>query len=268
MYKNKFNITIEVVPPAGPDPEKLLTTLDSLSDLSFNGFSVASNPVAKPNMSALAMCSILKSRFKKDAILHCTTRDQNRISSEGLLWGAKALGINTVIIMTGDLVAFKNRGHTTTVRDLDVMGLIKIAREAGLNTGCVIEPVNDAKKMEVLTKRLEKKIAAGAQFVVTQPVYDNEGAQLLSDFTKKLNIPVILGILPLRTFRHAEFLHNKVSGIYVPDNVRKRIEKASDSVAEGNANAREMLSVAKSLFNGACIMPPFEHFEVMSDILK
>jgi methylenetetrahydrofolate reductase (NADPH) len=268
MYNKEFNITIEVVPPAGPDPEKLLKTLDSLSGLAFDGFSVASNPVAKPNMNALAMCSILKSRFKKDAILHCTTRDHNRIYSQGLLWGAKALGINTVIIMTGDLVAFKNRGHTTTSRDLNVMELVEIAREADLHTGVVIEPVNDAKKMALLVKRLEKKVVAGAQFVVTQPVYDEESARLLSDLTKGLNIPVILGILPLRTFRHAEFLHNKVSGIYVPDHVRKRIEKATDSVEEGNANAREMLAVAKSLFNGACIMPPFEHFEVMSDILK
>lgn len=267
MYKKEFSITIEVVPPAGPDPKKLLAMLDSLSGLAFDGFSVASNPVAKPNMNALAMCSILKSRFKKEAILHCTTRDHNRIYSQGLLWGAKALGIHTVIIMTGDLVAFKNRGHTTTNRDLNVMELVKMARQARLNTGVVIEPVNDVKKMERLVKRLEKKVSAGAQFVVTQPVYDQDGAQLLSDLTKRLNIPVILGILPLRTFRHAEFLHHKVSGIYVPDPVRKKMEKASDSIAEGNANARQMLAVAKSLFNGACIMPPFEHFEVMKEIL-
>ncbi len=262
-----FNITIEVVPPAGPDPEKLLTTLDTLKNLNFDGFSVASNPVAKPNMSAIAMCSILKNRYGKDVTLHCTTRDHNRISLQGLLWGAKALGVNNVIIMTGDMVAFKDRGHTSTVRDLNVIDLVKMAKETGLNTGVVIEPVNDKKVMERLAGRLEEKVKAGAQFVVTQPVYDEKGAKLLNRYTEKLGIPVILGILPLRTLKHAEFLHNKVSGIYVPDHVRTRMEKAKDSVKEGNKNAKEMLDIAKSLFNGACIMPPFEHFEVMADIL-
>jgi homocysteine S-methyltransferase len=267
MNNERFDITIEVVPPAGPDPGKLLSTLDTLQTLKFDGFSVASNPVAKPNMNALAMCSILKNRYKKDATLHCTTRDHNRLSLQGLLWGAKALDIKTVIIMTGDMVAFKDRGLTSTVRDLNVMELVKISREAGLNTGVVIEPINDAKKMDPLIKRLEKKVEAGAQFVVTQPVYDEECANLLYKMTKPLGIPVILGILPLRTFRHAEFLHNKVSGIYVPGHVRERIKHAKESVSEGNANAKEILQIAKSIFNGACIMPPFEHFEVMSEIL-
>lgn len=267
MKNSSFNITIEVVPPQGADPSKLLSSLDTLKNLKFDGFSVATNPVAKPAMDALSMCSILKNRYKKDATLHCTTRDHNRLSLQGLLWGAKALGIDTVIIMSGDMVAFKDRGHTSTVRDLNVFELVEMARGAGLNTGVVIEPDPDEKNMEVLVRRLEKKVGHGAQFVVTQPVYDEDCANVLHRATQHLSIPVIMGILPLRTFRHAEFLHKKVGGIYVPDSVRKRMKNTADSIEEGCKNAKEMLTVAESLFEGVCIMPPFEHFDVMSSIL-
>jgi len=117
-------------------------------------------------------------------------------------------------------------------------------------------------------RRLATKVEAGAQFAVTQPVYDEATADQLIEATQPLKIPIILGILPLRTPRHAEFLHRKVAGIAVPEQVRKRIQRAADPVAEGVANAREILAVARNRFAGACLMPPFDHYEVLLDILK
>jgi homocysteine S-methyltransferase len=267
MFNESFVVTIEVVPPAGPDPVKVLSALESLAELPFYGFNVATNPVAKPRMSAMALCAMIQQRTKKPAILHLTTRDHNRLSLQGELWGTKALGIETVMVATGDFVAFKDRGNTTTVRDTDVYGLVRLAREAGLRTGVVFDTHPENNGLARAVAHLQKKVDAGAQFAVTQPVYDEPGADEIADATYNIGIPFIMGILPLRTPRHAEFLHTKVAGITVPDTLRQRMHRAADPVAEGAANAREMVDTARTRFAGACIMPPFDHYEVMVDIL-
>jgi homocysteine S-methyltransferase len=262
-----FTITVEVVPPAGPDAEPILTSLESLATLSFDGFSVATNPVAKPRMSALALCALIQQRTGRPATLHCTTRDHNRLSIQALLWGARAWRIGTVLVATGDFVALGDRARTTTVRDVDVFGLVRLARETGLRTGVVLDPRPESNGLEQAIRRLERKVEAGAQFAVTQPVYDEANARELADAARHVGIPIVLGILPLRTVRHAEFLHHKVAGIAVPAHVREQMRRAGDPVAEGVANAREMLAIARGLFAGACVMPPFDHYEVLFDIL-
>jgi methylenetetrahydrofolate reductase (NADPH) len=263
----QFAITVEVVPPASPDAEPLLTALESVSDLSFDRFSIATNPVAKPRMSALALSALVQQRTGKPATLHCTTRDHNRLSIQGLLWGARALGINSVLISSGDYVALGDRMRTTTVRDVDVYDLVRMARLSGLRTGVVLDPRPESRQLAYEVHRLERKIEAGAQFVVTQPVYDQASAQMLQDATGHLNVPIILGILPLRTARHAAFLHHKVAGITVPEHVQERMKQAADPPAEGAAGAREMLDIARRWFAGACIMPPFDHYKVLSELL-
>jgi homocysteine S-methyltransferase len=218
-------------------------------------------------MSALALCALIQQQTERPATLHCTTRDHNRLSMQGLLWGASALGIETVLIATGDFVALGDRVRTTTVRDVDVFALVRMAREAGLRTGVVLDPHPEADGLEQSVRRLERKTKAGAQFAITQPVYDAASAQRLAEATQHIRIPIILGILPLRTARHAEFLHHKVAGIAVPAHVRERMARAKEPVTEGTMNAREMLAVARQLFSGACIMPPFDHYEGLFAIL-
>ena len=266
---NQFAITVEVVPAAGPDPTPLLQQLSDLDALSFYGFSVATNPVAKSRMSAMATCHLIQTKVGRPAILHCTIRDHNRIAVQGELWGAKALGLKTVMAATGDTIALADRGMVSSVCDIHVCDLIGMARDAGLFTGAVFDAKPELSGgFDRAVRRLEEKAKAGAQYAVTQPVYNEAGARALADAVKHIGIPVILGILPLRTFRHAQFLHTKVSGIMIPDEVLARMEKAVDPVSEGVANARDMLETAKALFRGACIMPPFDHFEVLADILS
>ena len=262
-----FAITVEVVPPAGPDAGPILAALKAIGRLPFDGYSVATNPVAKARMSALALSALLQQETGKPATLHCTTRDHNRLSLQGLLWGARALGIGSVLVATGDYVALGDRARTTTVRDLDVYGLVGLAREAGLRTGVVLDPRPETNGLEAQVRRLARKVAAGAQFAVTQPIYDEAGALALVEATGHLGIPVHLGILPLRTARHGRFLDEKVAGIDVPEAVLRRMEEAGDPVAEGTAGARENLALAREWFAGACIMPPFDHYEMMADIL-
>lgn len=264
---SRFVITIEVVPPGGSDISPLMAELNSLSDSQFDGFSVATNPVAKARMSAMATATILQKKTGRPAVFHCTTRDHNRISLQGELWGAKALGLSTVMVATGDRVTLADKGIVSNVSDLDVYDLIKMAREADFFTGVVFDTHPELDGLEQAVIRLKKKVAAGAQYVVTQPVYDQSAADIIYEKTRNIGIPVILGILPLRTLRHAIFLHDKVSGIAVPEAVINRMGNAEDSITEGIINASEMLAIAKEKFSGACIMPPFDHYEVMPKIL-
>jgi homocysteine S-methyltransferase len=264
----KFEICVEVVPPAGPEAGTLLTALQAVSSLPFERFSVATNPVARARMSALALSGLIQQRTGKPATLHCTTRDHNRLSIQGLLWGARALGIDTVLVATGDYVALGERVRTTTVRDVDIYDLVAMAREAGLRTGVVLDPRPETHGLEHQVHRLERKVQAGAQFAATQPVFDRAGASALRDATRHLEIPVMLGILPLRSARHARFLHQKVSGIRVPQHVQDRMSDSADAVAEGTAGARQMLDIARQWFAGACLMPPFDHYELLRDILS
>ncbi len=268
LYQDAFSVTIEVVPPSGPDVKSILAALDALTDLPIDGFSVATNPVAKPRMSALATCALIQQRTAKPAILHVTIRDHNRLSLQGLLWGALALNIETVLVATGDFVALGDQARVTSVRDVDVFGLVRMAREAGLYTGVVLDPQPASNGLERALHRLERKIEAGAQFAVTQPVYTEESAEELARATGRLGLPIILGILPLRSIRHAEFLHHKVDGIAVPQTVRERMERANDPVAVGAADARRMLAAARCHFAGACIMPPFDRYDVVFDIFR
>jgi homocysteine S-methyltransferase len=245
-----------------------LASLDAIAALPVDGFSVASNPVARPRMSALALSALIQQRTGRPATLHCTTRDHNRLSLQSLLWGARALGIGTILASTGDYVALGDRARTTTVRDVDIFALVRMARDADLRTGVVLDPRPQPQALDHEIQRLARKVEAGAQFAVTQPVYSEAQASALAGATRRIGIAVILGILPLRTARHARFLHDKVAGIAVPESVRERMRLAGDPVAEGAAMARDMVQVARHLFAGVCIMPPFDHYDVLFDILR
>ncbi len=262
-----FKVAVEVVPPAGPDPGPILADLAAISTLSFDIYSVASNPVARPHMSALAMAALIQQHTGKPAILHCTTRDHNLLSLQGLLWGAQALGIQTVLAATGDHVGLQSGGRTSSVRDVDVFELVRLARAAGLQTGVVLDPRPESKRLEYEVQRLNHKVESGAQFVVTQPVYDEPGGMALRHATRHIDIPIMLGILPLRSARHARFLNDRVSGIAVPRHIQKRMERAPDPASEGVANARDMFALARRSFAGAFIMPPFDRYELLREIL-
>lgn len=268
MEERPFKISVEVVPPAGSDASPILSALEAICDLPFEGFSVATNPVARPHMSALALSALIQQHTGRPARLHCTTRDHNRLSLQGLLWGARALGIGTVLAATGDRVGLGEGTRISSVHDVDVFSLVRMAREAGLSTGVVLDPRREFSRLGFEVQRLQEKVEAGAQFVVTQPVFDEQSARAVREATRDLGIPVVLGILPLRTARHAWFLHHKVAGITVPQQVQERMREAPEPTLEGIAAAREMLDIAREWFAGACIMPPFGHYEIVTALLS
>jgi methylenetetrahydrofolate reductase (NADPH) len=266
--QNEFVITIEVVPPKGNDPSLILEKLSCLKDLPIHGFSVASNPVAKSRMSAMVFTHLVQKKTKKPAILHCTVRDHNRFGLQSELWGAKALEIDTVIAVTGDPSVSNADEPTLTVNDVNVFELITMAQNSDLLTGAVLDFRPEVDGLEYEAKRLKKKVESGCSFIVTQPVYDEKTAKKIYDATKDLKVPVIMGILPLLSYKHAVFLNDKVAGIAVPQPLIKQMENTKNPVKEGVAQAKQMLELARDMFSGACLMPPFDRFEILSDIFK
>jgi homocysteine S-methyltransferase len=153
------------------------------------------------------------------------------------------------------------------VDDLDLFALIGMAVEAGFQVGVVLDPQPERRGLKREAERLKRKVEAGARFVVTQPVYTTGEALELAEAAASAGAPALLGILPLRTARHAEFLHRKVAGISVPDEVRALMAGARDPAAAGLELARLMLDTARRSFSGACLMPPFGRYELLADLL-
>ncbi len=266
-HPDSFTITVEVVPPDSADPNPLLSQLKQLAGLEIDGFSVATNPMAKPRMHTMAFSALIQQQIGKPATPHCTCRDHNRLGIFSLLSGIKALGLETVLISTGDYVALQNLEEIHPVHDMNVFEIIKEAQEMGLKPGVVLSPCPGYPGFGEAVRRLEKKVEVGAQYIVTQPVYDAKGVDLLLDATRDLKVPLLMGILPLRTVAHAGFLNHHASGISVPKAVRERLDGANDPAAEGVAIASEMLAAARESFDGAYIMPSFDHYDAVADIL-
>jgi homocysteine S-methyltransferase len=263
----RFITLVEVMPPGGPKADRILNSLRKIRDLPVDAFTVPTNPVARPYLDALTLCVLIGRETGRPAVLHCTTRDHNSIALQGLLWGAINLGIDTVIAASGDRIGVPDSGRITPVHDMDVFGLIGLARREGLQTGAVLDPRWGVGSLEREAERLAQKAEAGAQFVVTQPIYDRPTAETVSKAVEKVDIPTVMGILPLWTSKHAEFLHKNVAGIHVPDSVRQRMAETGRPKDEGVNISRQMAELARELFDGMCIMPPFGHYEILTEIL-
>lgn len=266
-HMDSFKITVEVVPPAGHDIRAVMEKILPISTLGFHGFSVASNPVARPRMSAMVFSHLLQKETGKPAILHFTVRDHNRLGLQAELWGAKALGIETIIAVTGDPSGKTLEHPADAVNDINVCELISLAGASGLCAGAVLDYRPEVDGLDHEIRRIEQKARAGCRFIVTQPVYDTDTALRLKNSLTHIKVPVIMGILPLISARHTLFLHTKVAGIAVPETLQKAMTKSPNPLETGIQNSREMLALAGKWFSGACVMPPFDRFDILNEIL-
>ncbi len=263
---SRFITLVEVMPPRGPRSEPVLSALEVCRELDIDGFSVPTNPVARPYLDALTLCTLIRRRLETPAILHCTTRDHNMIGLQSLLWGAKVQGIDTIVAASGDAIGTEDGGSVTPVRDIDVFRLISLCREEGFQTGAVFDPRWDHDGIDREAERMKQKRDAGAQFTVTQPVYDRRTADIILTKLGRRGIPIIMGVLPLYTGKHADFLHNNVSGITIPGEIRKQMHESGDPEETGAASARRMVHIARELFQGVCVMPPFNKYRLLPKI--
>jgi homocysteine S-methyltransferase len=279
-----FVVSVEVNPPPGLSLDKAIEGARLLRDAGVDGVNVADGPRASARMGNLALCLRVQQELMMPALMHVTTRDRNLLGLCSHLLAAHELGLRNLVVITGDPPKMGDFPDATPVYDLDSIGLLRLitALNYGLDPGgkpiggatsflCATGAEPAAHDYERELARLREKIAAGAELVMTQPVYDQDVLARFLDDVQPLGVPVLVGLLPLASHRNAEFLHNEVPGMSVPESIRERMRKASTGAAgraEGVAIARDMLSQVKDRVAGAYVMPPFGRYELAVEILK
>ncbi len=279
----KFVVTVEVDPPKGFDVAPVLEALRPLRESGLvDAINVADSPRAQSRMSALAMASIIQSRLGLETIMHVALRHRNLVALHSDLMGAHALGLRNVFAVMGDLPSTGDFPNATSVSDITASGSIRMikALNSGVDiTGRSIEQATTfnvgcafgigAADMDRELRILEKKIAAGADFVLTQPVFSAETVEAARSRLGGFPVPVLMGVLPLRSSRHAEFLHNEVPGISVPDDIREKLRVAGDDAAQiGIELGRELLDEVYGMVDGVYFMPQFGRYDTVLDVLS
>ena len=279
---NGFTISVEIDPPKGTNPAKLIRVAGELKAAGAHAVNIADSPMARVRMSCLALAYLIKQNVDIDIVLHFTTRDRNLMGLQSDLLGAHAIGISDILALTGDPPSIGDYPNATAVYDVDSIGLVNIIRRlnsgfdfAGnsigkpthFSIGVAANPTAPDIRLELA--RLEQKIAAGGQFIFTQPIYSLE---TIFDFLEKMvkyPLPIMLGVLPLVSYKHAEFMHNEVPGIEVPIEIRRRMEKAGEkSSEEGALISMELIDKVKKSVAGLYLMPSFGKFETCLKIIK
>ncbi len=266
-------VTVELDVPKGLEIANTLARAKTLAAAGVDAFNLAENPLARIRMGNLALASRLQAETGVEVIVHITGRDRNLLGLHSELMGAHLLGIRNVLAVTGDPVATGAEAGASNVFDLNSIGLLSlldalnhgrnlfgadVGGTTGFLAGCAFNP--NVADLSGQLRKLEKKLAAGARFVQTQPVFDPRVLERLVAATRPLGVPVLLGLMPLVGERNAEFLHNEVPGIVLPDAVRERMRGTGGEtgVREGMAICRELVQTASDLgVGGYYLIPPF-----------
>ncbi len=281
LAAGEFVVSVELDPPRGLHPRKVLEGAARLKDLGVDCINIGDSPMARVRMSAIALAVLIRERIGVEPIIHFTTRDRNLMAIQSDLLGAHALGIRNIIALTGDPPSTGDYARASGVWDVDSIGLIKILKMlnngtdwAGNSIGkgteffvaCAANPTADNVELEI--DRVRRKLEAGADVLMTQQVYS---ADILRSFLERLgpaNVPVLVGLMPLQSYRHAEFIHNELAGVFVPEEVRERMRLAGENgIAEGIAHVSELLEECRPYVNGVYLVPSFGRYEVVGELV-
>ena len=281
----KFVVSVEVNPAPGVDPSKALEGAKMLIDSGVDIVNVADGPRAMARMSNLAFCALLLVRHGIQPILHVCGRDRNLLAQIAHLLGAHAIGIRNLVIITGDPPKVGDYPEATAVYDLDSIGLLHVASSANRGVDPAGKPLPGGKTAFLLAtgfepgaadlereiQRLEKKKTAGAELVMTQPIFQQDLLDTVLRRIAHLELPVMVGVLPLVSYKNAEFLHNEVPGMQIPEEIRERMRRTPGGEAarkEGVRIAREMLFAVRDRVQGAYLMPPLGRYELALEVLE
>jgi len=284
LLGKKFLRCVEIDPPKGFNPQKALDGARLLKDVGVDAINVADSPMARVRMSAMTLCYLIQQQVDIETIIHFTTRDRSLMGLQSELLGAHAAGIRNILALTGDPPSLGDYPDSSAVYDVDSIGLIRIisrlnsgedsagasiGRSANFTIACAIDPTRDDLVEEA--RRLHAKIEAGADFVMTQPIFDVEVWRRFLRYygEERLPVPVMIGVLPLQSSRHAEFLHNEVPGITLTDSARDRMRRAgSEGRREGIRMAQELLLELVPYADGTYLMPSFGRYEVAAEVIS
>lgn len=285
LVEEDFVISVEIDPPKGLDTTRSLEGAQQMKDAGVHIINIADGPRASARMSPMALAVLMQRNVGIETLLHYCCRDRNILGMQADLIGANAIGLHNVLIITGDPPKLGDYPSATGVFDVDSIGLTRIVKNLNQGLDLAGNPLGAATRfaigvganpgahdIETEVRRFREKEAAGAEYVLTQPVYD---ASLLDNFlemTKDSRIPVLVGLLPLSSYKNAEFLHNEVPGMQIPQKVRDLMRQAPAGDAArklGIEIAREALAACKALprVRGAYIMPPFGRYQAAVEII-
>lgn len=280
----KFIISIEIIPPVGVDLKKSFDQLSLLESYGISFVNIPDGPRAMVRMSNLAFCKLILEQTKLEPILHVCGRDKNLLALQASLLGADALGIKNTVIVTGDPPKIGDYPDATAVFDLNSIGILSMAnnlnsgldpagKKIGGNTNLVLiagaEPQAADFNKEI--DRLKMKIDAGAEAVMTQPVYDLAVFERFLEATHKIKIPVIMGVLPLSSIKNAVFLHENVPGMQIPEDILSKICSFTDkSQAKefGIVTAVRGIKHFLTAINGIYLMPSLGQVNSCLDVVK
>lgn len=275
-------ITVELDPPKGMDCSRIIAGSRRLKDAGADAINLAENPLARPRMGNIALGSIIRKEVGIEVIIHITGRDRNLIGMQSDLMGASLLGIRAILAVTGDPASMGDHANAKSVFDLHSFTLIKLLADLNRGVNAIANPIGhgtgftigaafnpNTGSMAAQAERLRKKVANGAVFAQTQPIYDPALFFEALDLTSDCGIPLLPGIMPLVSERNAEYLHNEVPGISVPDAIRSRMKglEKEAGVQEGLAIAKEFIDATFERAGGYYLIPPFGKYELALELI-
>ncbi len=273
--QEKFSVSVEVLSPRGVSTEGVLKGVKKLVDFGVDAINIPDGPRASARMSPLAMALIIERELEVDTILHYCCRDRNLLGMQSDLLGAYAMGLRNVLVITGDPPKLGDYPDATAVFDVDSIGLTRVVK--GLNQGIDIagnaigSPTGwhigvgadpGAIDLDHEIERLHQKVESGAEYILTQPVFDIQKLEAFLKRTESIKLPIMAGIMPLITYRTIEFLNNEVPGVFVPDSIANIMAKAKDQEEAkvlGIEIAQQAILTVKKMdrIHGIYLMPPF-----------
>jgi homocysteine S-methyltransferase len=288
LAERRFVVSVEIDPPRSVRIERTIEAARLLGAAGVDLVNVSDSAMARVRMSGLAVAFSIQAGLGLECLVHITTRDRNLMALESELLGAHALGVRNILALTGDPVRIGDYPTGSGVWDVDSIGLVEIlarlnrgedaggspiGQRARFTIACALDPTAADGATE--WDRLERKIAAGADLVMTQPLYSIEQVEaMLAEARRRFGpsgfpVPVLLGILPLQSGRHAEFLHNEVPGITIPEVVRTAMSAARDRGAEvGLELSLELLGQVRAEVAGTYLMPSFGRYEQAAELAR
>ncbi len=287
LAAGKFMVAVEMDPPRGLSTHKLIAGASLLAEAGADVINVADSPMARMRMSPWGVCSLIQTQVGIETVLHFPTRGRNLLRVQGDLLAAHALGIRNVFVVMGDPTAIGDYPNAMDNFDLVPSGLIKLIKQRfnlGVDhsgstigqpttffVGCALNPNPPDIAHEI--KNLERKINSGADFILTQPVFDVEPITAFLRLYERqhgpLKVPVLVGVLPLANSRHAAFLNHEVPGISIPEKTLQRMAQDGENDSRtGMKIAIELVEQLKDVVQGVYLMPAFSRFDTVAEIIE
>ena len=287
LAEGRFVISVEIDPPRSVRIDRTLASAELIRDAGADLVNISDSAMARVRMGAMSVGFAIQRDLGLESLIHFTTRDRNLMALESELLGAHALGIRDILALTGDPPRVGDYPSGTGIWDIDSIGLIAVLQRlnrgedqagrpigapAGFTIACALDPT--AEDLDAEIDRLAGKVAAGAHLIMTQPIYasgqwDRFMERASARWGDRLPLPVLFGVLPLHTARHAEFLHHEVPGITIPDDVRAAMRAAGDRGAEvGLEQSLELLARMQPHVDGTYIMPSFGRYEQSAELVR